>query len=215
MPVITAAGSGIYVSTSKLPDVIKRILIPLIFTMFAVTAYGQQVRMPSHDVADRYAAMEKIDLTKHLPGIHARELRPVASDDAVITAKDMLDLARTFIGTRYRRGGITPKGFDCSGFTSYMFAQFGYDLKRSSSDQYRYNGTEVDPMQVQPGDLIFFTGRNSKSGRVGHVGIVIDGDPVTGEITFIHSACSSGISIDTTTAPYYSKRFIGVKRIIE
>ena len=70
-------------------------------------------------------------------------------------------------------------------------------------------------MQVQPGDLIFFTGRNSKSGNVGHVGIVVDGDPVTGQITFIHSACSSGISIDTTDDPYYSKRFIGVKRVIK
>lgn len=182
--------------------------------MVSAVAFAQHVRMPSHDVADRYAAIEKVDLTKHLPDINSRELRSVASDEAVITAKDMLSLAHTFIGVRYRSGGMSPKGFDCSGFTSYIFSQFGYDLKRSSRDQYRCNGEDVDPMQVQPGDLIFFTGRNSKSGNVGHVGIVIDGDPVTGEITFIHSACSSGITIDKTTDPYYAKRFIGVKRVI-
>lgn len=172
------------------------------------------MRLPSHEADDRYAAMEKIDLTRHLPDINNRELKSFASDEAVVTAKDMLSLARSFIGLRYRRGGSSPKGFDCSGFTSYIFSQFGYELKRSSRDQYRCDGETVDRMQVQPGDLIFFTGRNSKSSIVGHVGIVVDGDPVTGEITFIHSACSSGISIDTTGAPYYSKRFIGVKRVI-
>lgn len=182
--------------------------------MAATAAFAQHVRMPSHNADERYAAMEKTDLTKHLPDINSRELRAVASDEAVIIAKDILSLARTFTGVRYRRGGMSPKGFDCSGFTSYIFSQFGYELKRSSRDQYRCNGEEVDPMQVQPGDLIFFTGSNSRSKAVGHVGIVVDGDPVTGEITFIHSACSSGITVSTTTEPYYAKRFVGVKRVI-
>lgn len=196
---------------------IKRIFISLILTMVTVTATvsAQHMRVPSHEAAERYAAMEKADLTRHLPDINNRELKSFASDEAVMTANDMLALARTFIGLRYRYGGRTPKGFDCSGFTSYIFSQFGYELKRSSRDQYRCDGETVDKMQVQPGDLIFFTGRNSKSGNVGHVGIVVDGDPVSGQITFIHSACSSGISIDTTDDPYYSKRFIGVKRVIK
>lgn len=194
---------------------IKRLYISLILTMVATTAFAQQMRMPSRDADERYAAMKKIDLTRHLPEFENRELKAFASDEAVVTANDMLSLARTYIGLRYRRGGMSPKGFDCSGFTSYIFSQFGYELKRSSRDQYRCDGELVDRMQVQPGDLIFFTGRNSKSGTVGHVGIVIDGDPVTGEITFIHSACTSGISVDTTNAPYYSKRFIGVKRVIK
>lgn len=187
----------------------------MILTVMAVAASAQQVRMPSHAADERLAAIEKVDLTRHLPDITSRELKAFAPDDVVATASDMLSLARTFIGLRYRCGGTTPKGFDCSGFTSYIFAQFGYDLKRSSREQYRYDGEEVDKMQVQPGDLIFFKGRNSRSSSVGHVGIVVDGDPVTGEITFIHSACSSGISIDTTTDPYYAKRFVGVKRVIK
>lgn len=183
--------------------------------MMALTALAQQVRMPSHDADQRLAAMEKVDLTRHLPEFTDRELKAFATDDAVATANDMLSLARTFLGLHYRYGGRTPKGFDCSGFTSYIFSQFGYDLKRSSREQFRYDGDEVDRMQVQPGDLIFFKGRNSRSATVGHVGIVVDGDPVTGEITFIHSACTSGISIDTTNDPYYAKRFIGVKRVIK
>lgn len=180
-----------------------------------MAASAQQSRVPSHGAEERYAIAEQADLTRHLPQMNMRELKPFASDEAVVTANNMLDLARTFMGLRYRYGGTTPKGFDCSGFTSYVFSQFGYDLERTSRGQYASNGEIVDQMQVQPGDLIFFTGRNSRSGKVGHVGIVVDGDPVTGEITFIHSARTSGISIDTTNDPYYAKRFIGVKRVIK
>ena len=194
---------------------IKRIYISLIFAMIAVAVSAQSVRVPSHHADERYAAMEKIDLTRHLPDIKNRELRSFASDDAMDMAKDMLKLADSFMGLRYRRGGKTPKGFDCSGFTSYIFSQFGYSLGASSRDQYRVDGELVDKMQVQPGDLIFFKGSNSKSASVGHVGIVIDGDPVTGEIKFIHSACSSGISVSSTFEPYYAKRFVGVKRVIK
>lgn len=181
----------------------------------SIAMSAQQVRTPSQTAVDRYAAVEQADITRHIPEMNMRELKPFASDEAVVTANNMLDLARTFMGVKYRYGGTTPRGFDCSGFTSYVFKQFGYDLERTSRGQYASNGEIVDRMQVQPGDLIFFTGRNSRSGKVGHVGIIIDGDPVTGEITFIHSARTSGISIDTTNEPYYAKRFIGVKRVIK
>ncbi len=183
--------------------------------MIAVAVSAQSVRMPSRHAEERYAAMEKIDLTRHLPEIENRELRSFVNDDAMEMAKDMLKLADSFKGLRYRRGGKTPNGFDCSGFTSYIYSQFGYRLGASSRDQYRVDGELVDKMQVQPGDLIFFKGSNSKSASVGHVGIVIDGDPVTGEITFIHSACSTGISVSSTFEPYYANRFVGVKRVIK
>ena len=67
--------------------------------------------------------------------------------------------------------------------------------------------------EVQPGDLLFFTGRASRSGRVGHVAIAVDADPVSGEITFIHAA-RSGIKIDRISAPYYASRFLGARRVI-
>ncbi len=67
---------------------------------------------------------------------------------------------------------------------------------------------------MQPGDLLFFTGRAARSGRVGHVAIAVDSDPVSGEITFIHAASSSGIKIDKITAPYYAARFLGARRVI-
>jgi cell wall-associated NlpC family hydrolase len=64
------------------------------------------------------------------------------------------------------------------------------------------------------GDLLFFTGRNSKSGRVGHVAIALDNDPVTGEITFIHAAIGGGIRVDRMSAPYYAARYMGARRVM-
>ncbi|MDE6283884.1 MAG: C40 family peptidase, partial [Muribaculaceae bacterium] len=125
---------------------------------------------------------------------------------------DMLSYARKFMGVRYVRGGRSPKGFDCSGFTSYVYSQFGYELSPSSATQYT-QGKKVSRDEVQPGDLLFFTGRAARSGRVGHVAIAVDADPVSGEITFIHAA-RTGIQIDKITAPYYAARFIGARRVI-
>jgi cell wall-associated NlpC family hydrolase len=71
----------------------------------------------------------------------------------------------------------------------------------------------VNRTEIQPGDLLFFTGRASRSGRVGHVAIAVDADPVSGEVTFIHAA-RTGIQIDRMSAPYYSSRYIGARRVI-
>lgn len=77
------------------------------------------------------------------------------------TAAAVLAIARRYVGTPYVYGGATPAGFDCSGFTQYVFAQVGISLPRSSSAQ-RYAGTVVPASQAQPGDLIW---------GPGHVGI--------------------------------------------
>ena len=135
-----------------------------------------------------------------------------ADDFAMID--DMLNYARKFMGVRYVRGGRSPKGFDCSGFTSYVFKQFGITLSTSSSAQ-ALQGTKVQRDEIVAGDLLFFTGRSAKSKRVGHVGIVVDHDFETGEITFIHAATSGGIKIDRISAPYYKARFLQARRVIE
>ncbi len=138
------------------------------------------------------------------------EIDDQSADFAMID--DMLNYARKFMGVRYVRGGRSPKGFDCSGFTSYVYSQFGYSLSPSSSTQYT-QGKKVSRDEIQPGDLLFFTGRAARSGRVGHVAIAVDADPVSGEITFIHAA-RTGIKIDKITAPYYASRYLGARRVI-
>ncbi len=119
--------------------------------------------------------------------------------------------AYRFRGTPYRYGASSPRGFDCSGFTSYVFRRFGIELDRSSRGQIT-NGERVLKKDLQPGDLVFFQGRSGRGG-VGHVGIVTK---VNDDNTFhfIHSACSSGVTESKNTEAYYSRRYVGACRVL-
>lgn len=120
------------------------------------------------------------------------------------------------LGKKYQYAGKGPNRFDCSGFTGYVFRQFGYELAASSASQY-LQGDKTSVEDAQKGDLIFFKGSNAKSKSVGHVGIIYDVQPDGKNTTlrFIHASVSSGITIDNyPAADYYRIRFIGVKRII-
>lgn len=126
---------------------------------------------------------------------------------------NLLNFAFTFKGTPYRYGCSSPKGFDCSGFTSYVFRQFGITLSRSSRAQATM-GRSVSRDELRPGDLVFFNGRRSGGSRVGHVGIVTKVEP-SGTFHFIHSACSRGVSESKSTEAYYRARYVSARRVIE
>ena len=112
-----------------------------------------------------------------------------------------------FLGYPYVYGGSSPRGFDCSGFTSYIYKQFGYSLKRSASDQLD-NGTSVSRSELQPGDLVMFK-KGSSSRRASHVGIYI------GNNQFIHSSTSRvGVIISGMDEAYYTSGFVGARRIV-
>lgn len=124
----------------------------------------------------------------------------------------LMDEAMSHIGARYRSGSKGPKAFDCSGFTSYVFKQTeGIDIGCSSRDQYARN-IPVSRSEMQRGDLVFFT--SPSSGRnVGHVGIVVDVDPITRTFNFIHASSSEGVKISNSSDGFYARRFIGVRRV--
>lgn len=124
---------------------------------------------------------------------------------------NLISGAHKLIGTPYRIGGRSPRGFDCSGFTSYIFSRYGVKLSQSSRSQIN-DGRKIARSEVKKGDLIFFRGRNSASNVIGHVGIVTDSDK-NGNIRFIHSATSGGVKVSTITEPYYARRYMGSVRI--
>lgn len=131
---------------------------------------------------------------------------------ALPLADDLIDYARGFLGKPYRRGGKNPAGFDCSGFTSYIFKNFDIHLGASSSAQYT-QGHAVATENVRPGDLLFFSGRSARN-NVGHVGMAVE-VLSDGTIIFIHSATSGGIRYDRyPDGGYYSKRYLGARRMI-
>lgn len=124
---------------------------------------------------------------------------------------DLLKEAKTHIGKRYVHATRGPNTFDCSGFSHYVYKQFGYNV--SPAVRYQYTqGIKVERKDARKGDLIFFTSRSSGN-NAGHVGIITDVDKATGEISFIHASLK-GVKISKVEG-YYANRFIGIKRIIE
>jgi hypothetical protein len=116
--------------------------------------------------------------------------------------ESLVEFAEKFKGVPYQWGGNTPRGFDCSGFVTYVFKEFGVDLPRSSADQF-YQGEKVTDL-VQ-GDLVFFT--TYKKGP-SHAGIYI------GDNKFIH-ASDNGVEISSLNESYYKARYLGAKRYIQ
>lgn len=131
--------------------------------------------------------------------------------DNIPVVSNLMGFAKKHLYIRYRSGGTTPKGFDCSGFTRYCFSKFGISLPHSSAAQ-GHVGEAIDKAQAQPGDLIFFKGHSAGGSRIGHVGMITE---VVGDrIKFIHSAWNGGIRYDYLHASYYQRRFMGVRRVV-
>lgn len=132
--------------------------------------------------------------------------------ESAILIDDLLREAQTHLGKRYVFGSKGPNTFDCSGFSGYVFRQFGFSLGADSRAQYK-QGKAIDRKDLRKGDLVFFTSRSSGK-NVGHVGIVWEVDKETGEFKFIHASTRSGVKISNFEG-YYVNRYIGAKRIVE
>jgi cell wall-associated NlpC family hydrolase len=121
-------------------------------------------------------------------------------------------IADQHLGTPYRYGGKGPAGFDCSGFVRYCFSQT-QGLTLSPSATYYYNhGIKVHPTSARPGDIICFTGSNSRNRNIGHVGIITEVTPT--DIYFIHASVSKGIRYESMNSAYYKARFLQIRRVL-
>ena len=126
------------------------------------------------------------------------------------TIDGILSEANTYIGTPYRFGGMTRSGIDCSAFVLSVYGSAtGINLPRISSAQAQ-EGERVEREQLEKGDLLFFQTRGS---RISHVGIVQEITP-EGEIKFIHTSTSKGVTISSLNEKYWGLRFRFAKRIL-
>ena len=126
----------------------------------------------------------------------------------------LLDYAKTFIGVPYLLGASGPERFDCSGFTSYVFREFGYNLPHNSVMQFRDSRPVESFSDLRKGDLVFFGARNNIR-SIGHVGIVVDVDLERGMFRFIHASTSNGVEIQRSTSPYFMMRYMGAGRVLK
>jgi len=143
--------------------------------------------------------------------VETKSIKSYATDFYNSSIDNIISVGKTFLGIPYRWGGTSENGFDCSGFIKYIFEWFGVRLPRTSREMASY-GTYVRKDELQKGDLIFFTGRNMKSGVIGHIGIVVE---VTSEaIKMMHSSSSQGVHIeDLNKSEYFNKRYITARRL--
>ncbi|AEY67826.1 C40 family peptidase [Clostridium sp. BNL1100] len=119
-------------------------------------------------------------------------------------AAAIISTAKNYIGVPYVWGGTTPSGFDCSGYTKYVFGKHGISLPRTAAEQYNV-GSYVSKANLKAGDLVFFT--TYKAGP-SHLGIYM------GNGSFIHASSSKGVIISSLSNSYFAERYIGARRVI-
>lgn len=142
---------------------------------------------------------------ENLVASRGTEAQAAVSPEAEKLADEIIAYAKTLLGVPYRWGGYSTKGFDCSGFTKYVFAKFGIDLPRSS---YAYSGigTKVSRSELRKGDILMWD--TEKNGTIGHVGIYM------GDGMFIHASTSKG-KVVTRSLSSYSEKYMGARRVIK
>lgn len=128
------------------------------------------------------------------------------SSSGSATGSAIVDKARSYIGCKYTYGGSSPSGFDCSGFSQYIYKQFGVNINRTAASQYS-NGKAVSKSDLQLGDLVMF---GSSASNINHVGIY------AGNGTIVHAANPSrGVTTDTINSGYYNNNYVGARRIVD
>lgn len=183
------------------------LLFVVLFPLTTLSAQVQEKTLEQKNMESKLGALAypSGDIQKLLPSLS------VDSQESIID--HLLEYAFQFKGRPYCRGSKGPLSFDCSGFTSYVFRKIALKLNASSAAQY-LQGTSVDRKNIQRGDLVFFKGRNSAVSRVGHVGLVSE-VLSDGKFRFIHASCTKGICEESSDALYYSKRYVGARRLID
>lgn len=194
----------------------------ILATIVSFTGYSQsrQGESKHNSMHEKYLAkqqtnkLEKNTLNEIIQhDIATREERePNISREGAVMIEDLLKEAKSHLGKRYVWASKGPNTFDCSGFTGYVYKQFGYNIGADSRAQYKY-GKPVDRKNLRRGDLVFFTSRRSGQ-NVGHVGIVWEVNRDTGDFKFIHASTKGGIRISEFEG-YYVNRYVGAKRVIE
>jgi murein DD-endopeptidase / murein LD-carboxypeptidase len=138
----------------------------------------------------------------------------IALDTGNISPASIIQFAQSLIGIRYRPSSADLiRGFDCSGFVSYVFKKFNFDVPRSSSDFINI-GEKIRFEDARPGDIILFTGTKKHTRRIGHIAIVLYNG--IDEFRFIHSTSGKeyGVTITTMDATY-KRRFVQIIRLLK
>ena len=154
-----------------------------------------------------YSGWYKVTYANKTGYVSADYMVPCAEDAAPAASAlgdQIVAIAKQYLGVPYVYGGSSPSGFDCSGFTSYVYRQAGLSLNRTATGQLQ-NGTSVSQSQLQPGDLVFF--RRNTSKPVSHVGIYI------GDGNFIHASTNDYVVRVDSLYGYYANIYVYARHV--
>ncbi len=190
----------------------KRTLLLLFVAAFLASCGGSK-----RSITSTTSSIKKERIKKHQniiePAISNVEIIPGNELPEDVKAKDVLenviDYAKTFEGTRYKFGGTTEAGMDCSGLVYTAFQKENINLPRISREMAK-EGVLISIKDVKEGDLVFF--KTSRKYNINHVGIVVDNK--RGEISFIHASTSAGVIVSSLEEDYWKKAFVECRRII-
>ena len=138
-----------------------------------------------------------ITITACSPPVNIRTKQSFLTEDK---REDIIETAKNYLGTDYKSNGSSPAGFDCSGFTMFVFKKNGLSIPRNALSQY-YAGRKTTLKYAKPGDLVFFMVNGNS---ISHVGIFL------GDNDFIHAPSSGkSVSYASISAPYWKRRYAG------
>ena len=183
-------------------------LIVLLFISFQVCFSQSNKKSKQHP---KFRHKKYIPVSKNAQFNLSNESIKLSVDSSRQIRNEIIKFSANFLGTKYKIAGQDPRGFDCSGFVSYIFENFGIPLYTSASYMYK-QGKSIEMKDAREGDIIYFNSTTSK--QIGHVGIITskNGEP----IRFIHSSSSKEYCVKyDMLEPNYIKRYFGVKRIVE
>lgn len=182
-------------------------LIPIMTVLLLASCKSKQKVVTSKPQSNKHTTKRTVPKISEKP---TRNVEVISSPTVVTTSatNKVIRKALSFKGTRYKYGGTTKSGMDCSGLMCSSFKAVNVNLPRTSFEQSK-QGVRVSKRNVQKGDLVFFK-TNGKS-RINHVGLVVSVDGR--DVKFVHSSSSRGVMISSLKEGYWSNAFSEVRRL--
>ena len=183
-------------------------VIPIVTILLLASCKSKRTVVTKKSSSRKYTTKRTVPQIKKESNNEVNTLPGLTTVSASITDK-IIRKALSFKGTRYKYGGTSKSGMDCSGLMFTSFKAANIVLPRTSFEQSK-KGVYVSKNSAQKGDLVFFK-TNGKS-RVNHVGLVVSVD--ARDVKFVHSSSSRGVMISSLKEGYWFNAFSGVKRLL-
>ncbi len=178
-----------------------------LFLLIIIICFSNCKSSKRPKVVTKKQKVEQVDAPSELPNTSNKKEKK----DPILKSSQIIDYSKQFLGTRYKWGGTTKRGMDCSGLVFESFRAHQVYLPRISRDMAK-KGVRINLKDVLKGDLLFFkTGKNRRN-SINHVGLVVD--IRDNAIIFIHATSSKGVIISSLNEAYWQSAFVEARHVL-